>query len=678
MNILFNRQLMPTLVCLTATVGVYTGSVERSSAFVEETYNSAVFDENRGYRVLLPDSYNPNDSTAYPVVYYMHGFGGRYNQPVHAGLPIGDMDALVGAKDNFIMVLLDGSMNPNDPVPNIRPYNIGNDSPGDSGTPFDVQYKDYLPEMIDEVDRNYKTIPNRESRALFGHSMGGFMAFNLAGKYPQLVSAAVENMGSPEFYVGNPQRRVLYKKRDLVSNLNGVRYRLQEGTQDFLRFLNEEVNQSFERDPTLNYEFEVNKSGHSIVSTATGTENFEESLDFLANAFQNPLPKPTRWHHTDMYADFEKWDYRVTSNLVEEGFIALRGVTQGGFEVSTAKWTGGGPYVSSVSVNVRTGPSYTPNTQYNVLDYNIAQDTTSMSTVMSDSDGMITVTSNQEKRQFGIFRDGDPSELVVVGQVVDDSTQFLTQGQNGNLKLKILNRGGSLSSGITATISTLEPNIVIENPTISLDNLGSGDMFWSPEIKITANKTAPKIRTDYRLRFNIDFSDGRQEEVFVPEFFDVADFTDITIDDGQDVSPDGFGILGTGNADGIVNPGENIMVYADGRRLRLYTDDPNVEWLEEEQISNIVSNFSGPDFRLTSVIKISPSALPGTQIRFLANFETKADRFNPIQPRVNWGVVTLTVAAVPEPSTGILVGLVFPTLFGLRYPRSRHTQNVAA
>lgn len=649
---LINRINLPLLLLLSC---ICISGGRTAHAYVDVAHDSQVFGEERNYRVLLPASYDPNGSTSYPVVYYLHGWSERYNIAVHGGLPIADMDEFVSEQDKFIMVILDGSMNPNDPVPNVRPYNIGEDHTFDRGTPFDVQYKDYFLELIDNVDQNFNTNPERESRALFGYSMGGFMAFNLAGKYPHLVSAVVDNMGSPEFYLGDPQRRVLYKKRDLISNLNGVQYRLQGGSRDFLRFLNEEVNQSFQRDPTIDYEFELNDSAHALVAPATGIENFAEGIEYLVNAFQDPLPSPTRWHHADMYADFDKWGYQVTSNLVEEGFIALRGVTQGGFELSTMKWTTQGPYVPGVQLDVQTDALYAPNSEYSILDYNVSQGTTTMSTVMSDSQGRIAVSSNEERHQFGIFQDGDPAELVVVGQVVDDAGQFLTQGQPGNLKLRILNRGGSLSSGLTATISTLEPNVTIDNPIVALDSLGPGDTAWSTEIKITANRTAPENRVDHRIRFDIVFSDGREEEVFVSQFFDGPEFADIQIDDGEDVSADRFGARGTGNGDGIVNPGEQILVYSEGHRLRLFTDDPNVQWLEEEQISELLPSVSGPDFRLTSVVKISPLAPPGTKIRFLADFETKQPTSDPIKPVVHWGAVTLTVAAVPEPSSAVLM-----------------------
>ena len=322
-----------------------------------------------------------------------------------------------------------------------------------------------------------------------------------------------------------------------------------------MRFLANEVNQSFERDPTLNYEYERNRSQHALAAAGNSElENFVEGIDFLTQALENPLAPPTRWHHTDMYGEFDKWGYEVNSNLTDVGFVALRGVTTGGFEVSTKQWTPRGPYVPGTEISVRTDAIYLPNTAYNVLEFNVETETSKLTSVTSDEVGRINVSTNHEPHQFGIFQTGDPAELTVVGQIVDDRTQFLTQGLPGQLKLRLLNRGGSAASGVTATISTLERNVTIENPVIELGELAPGAVAWSPTIRINPNKEPPTNRTDHRIRFDIDFSDGGHEEVFVGQLFDVPDFMDIHVDDGVDVSRDRFGARGTGNGDGEVNP----------------------------------------------------------------------------------------------------------------------------
>src|SRR5579872_2893183 len=45
--------------------------------FIDCTYTSKVFGEQRRYRIFLPPDYNMSNK-AYPVIYYFHGHSDRY------------------------------------------------------------------------------------------------------------------------------------------------------------------------------------------------------------------------------------------------------------------------------------------------------------------------------------------------------------------------------------------------------------------------------------------------------------------------------------------------------------------------------------------------------------------------------------------------------------------------
>ena len=75
------------------------------------------------------------------------------------------------------------------------------------------QMKDYFLELVEHIDHTYRTLADRTKRGTFGFSMGGFMSFFLAGKYPHLIGAAVNMVGSPEFQVGYPNNNTLYSQR---------------------------------------------------------------------------------------------------------------------------------------------------------------------------------------------------------------------------------------------------------------------------------------------------------------------------------------------------------------------------------------------------------------------------------------------------------------------------------
>ena len=73
----------------------------------------------------------------------------------------------------------DGNIDTTEP----RPYNTGNHE----HVKYRVQMKDYFPELVEHIDSSYRTLPDRQHRGIIGFSMGGFMSFFLAGKYPDKV-----------------------------------------------------------------------------------------------------------------------------------------------------------------------------------------------------------------------------------------------------------------------------------------------------------------------------------------------------------------------------------------------------------------------------------------------------------------------------------------------------------
>ena len=79
-------------------------------------------------------------------------------------------------KYQVILVMWDGSMDGIEP----RPYNVGNHE----NVKFEVQMKDYFPELVAYTDSTYRTFPHRVHRGIIGYSMGGFMSFFLARKIP--------------------------------------------------------------------------------------------------------------------------------------------------------------------------------------------------------------------------------------------------------------------------------------------------------------------------------------------------------------------------------------------------------------------------------------------------------------------------------------------------------------
>ena len=583
------------------------------------THHSAVFEREKPFRVYLPKDYDSTQKK-YPVIYYFHGNKGTHE------LNISGVADLV-AQNDVILVAWNGRSVEND----IRPYNIGNHS----NINYQVQFKDYFLELIDLIDSDYRTLTDRSQRAVIGHSMGGIMSFFLAAKYPDKIGTAVNSKGSPEFFIGYPDNHTLYSVRYFFKYLLGVNIRFHNSTSGELVHLNNEVHRGALREKGLNYEYRVYEGGHSLKP-----QEFEDAFNFVIHSFKNPSPKPRRWHHTDMYPEFDIWGYEVKSDLSEPGFIEMRGVTKGGMEIGTNKWQPHGRPIPGVKINIKTPGIYEPNKVYNILDYNLSNDTKSLSKITSDSSGRIAFSTNHENHQIGIFKKGDPGEIVFLNHKVNDKDIFLDQNRASDLRLQILNRGASTVKNLVVLLSTEHPEVTIEDPKIFIKEIASGEAIWLPEaFKVTAANPPVEDGSPFRIRFNITFStanDGMWEDEFdAPVFYDVLEFDNIGIDDGDTE------IFGSGNGNNIAEPGETVMFYeitGMSKRLRVYYDD---HYIDERLYDEMQPDKWGDGYTLSSLIKISEDCPIGHKIRLLASYEVKD--WKSIKRNVTWGTFSITI-----------------------------------
>ena len=584
---------------------------------VDRSHFSEVFNREKPYRIFLPDDYSISGKS-YPVIYYFHGNKGSHVSRLS--------DVLAGlVKENpVIIVAWNGRSDDSD----IRPYNIG----FHSNINYETQFKDYFPEFVEHIDSNYQTLTDRSNRAIIGHSMGGIMSFFIAGKYPQLVGTAVNSKGSPEFFIGYPDNHTLYCVRYLFKNLHGVNLRFHNSTTGELVYLNDEVHAGALQEGDLAYEYQVYEGGHSLMP-----QGLKDAFSYVVSSFENPLPAPERWHHADLYPDFEIWGYEVESNLNETGYIEMKGVTKGGMGITTRKWQPHGRIIPGVRINVKTAPLYEPNSAYTLLDYNETQDSRELVNLKSDAEGTISFSVNHESHQIGIYRKRDPAEVVYVSHKVNDENIFLDQKGACNLKLRLLNRGGSIAKNLKVELSCSNSDVYIANPVIEIDELAAGEPVWiAPDFTITASNKPPTDGAPFRLKFHLSISDSKNrwtDEFEAPVMYDVPEFTNIGIDDGDSE------IFGSGNGNNIAEPGESVMIYEVSHRTRLYFDDP---YIDNERIHvDLQPDKWGDGYAVSSVIHISEDCPVGHQITFLASYEVK--EWKTIKRNVTWGTFTITI-----------------------------------
>lgn len=156
--------------------GYAASAGENLRIFESEQMNSRVLGQKVSYSVLLPDGYAQGEKH-YPVVYLLHGLGDDETSWLEYGRITQAVDELVkaGQIEPMIYVMPMG----------YRTYYV-NDYKGE------FPYEDmFVNEFVPHIDSVYRTLKNADQRALVGYSMGGFGAFSLHLRHPELFGAAV-------------------------------------------------------------------------------------------------------------------------------------------------------------------------------------------------------------------------------------------------------------------------------------------------------------------------------------------------------------------------------------------------------------------------------------------------------------------------------------------------------
>lgn len=178
---------MKLIKCFVALL-LSISSVYSQGKILNTTVHSTSLENNflgdssdRNVNVYLPPNYD-NTAVEYPVVYLLHGYTGNHNLWIGQGYLDIDiksiLDKLIAQEDlqPVIVVMPDGS----------------NKYRGSWYTNSTVtgNWEDFIcVDLIEYIDENFRTIKQSESRGISGHSMGGYGAFKLAMKHPEIFSA---------------------------------------------------------------------------------------------------------------------------------------------------------------------------------------------------------------------------------------------------------------------------------------------------------------------------------------------------------------------------------------------------------------------------------------------------------------------------------------------------------
>jgi len=158
------RKLLLIFLSVFFTTSVFASSVDTIVVY------SKSMDKNIKTVIVLPDVYKNLDS--FSVIYLLHGYSDNYATWIKKVPHLKEL----ADQFRFIIVMPDGD------------YNSWYwDSPVDPKS----RYESFISkELVEYIDKNFKTVPDRNSRAITGISMGGQGALFLAFRHQDVFASA--------------------------------------------------------------------------------------------------------------------------------------------------------------------------------------------------------------------------------------------------------------------------------------------------------------------------------------------------------------------------------------------------------------------------------------------------------------------------------------------------------
>jgi S-formylglutathione hydrolase len=185
---LLNNHRMGLPLVMFCLLAIRFNATAQEGQIITETVHSPSLEGNllgdspdRPVTIYLPPSYETQTGRFYPVVYLLHGYGMDHTNWTHANSLFDPGNILhymqswlaQGRVKEMIIVM-----------PNSHNRFGGSWYSNSSAT---GNWADYIArDLVDYLDRHYRTLPQPDSRAVIGHSMGGYGGMTMGLDYPEV------------------------------------------------------------------------------------------------------------------------------------------------------------------------------------------------------------------------------------------------------------------------------------------------------------------------------------------------------------------------------------------------------------------------------------------------------------------------------------------------------------
>ena len=277
---------LPLILCLFVSLHeAFTQGIAKGKV-ITETFLAVSIQGNHGgedpmrrLTIYLPPGYDKSNKR-YPVIYFLHGF------------PIDDSICMIDFRfqDLLDQAIAGNRMNPMILVlPNSYTRYFGSLYTNSSLT---GKWSDYIAkDVVQYIDKKFRTIPDRMSRGLAGHSMGGHGALKIGMLYSDVFSAVYAlspgglNWG-PYLNIGNPGFKTIQlakNEKEIFNRFDSLSWDHFGTNKDFYAFLFTVFARAFapnEKNPPFYGDLPVNYVGDSMIVNVNILKKWQDNFPF--------------------------------------------------------------------------------------------------------------------------------------------------------------------------------------------------------------------------------------------------------------------------------------------------------------------------------------------------------------------------------------------------------------
>ena len=140
--------------------------------------------------LYLPASYEKNKLARYPVMYMFDGHNVFFDSDATYGKSWGMNKYMVESKKELIIVAVECNHEGNCRLQEYTPFSFENSTLGNIKSKGNIYMNWLVKTLKPEIDRRYRTLPDRKNTIIAGSSMGGLMAMFGATAYNHIFQRA--------------------------------------------------------------------------------------------------------------------------------------------------------------------------------------------------------------------------------------------------------------------------------------------------------------------------------------------------------------------------------------------------------------------------------------------------------------------------------------------------------